>query len=246
MTSLASACEEIRCDGRLADTLRQPAVVPNIFPFAAGSVLFSLGNTRVLCAVTLNAGVPSFLRGKKTGWLTAEYAMLPAATTVRTPREVISHKRSGRSIEISRLIGRSLRAILNLTGMGEYTITVDCDVLQADGGTRTAAICGSFLALRAAEKRWLTDGIISSPIIIDEIAALSVGWNGSSALVDMNFSEDTATIADFNIVLARSGGIVEIQGSAEKKPVCWAEYQKIMNSAQSAITTIFAFYDTLV
>lgn len=245
MTSLASAREEIRCDGRLADSLRQPAVVPNIFPFADGSVLFSLGNTRVLCAVTLAPGVPSFLRGKKTGWLTAEYAMLPAATTIRTPREVVSYKRSGRSIEISRLIGRSLRAAVCLDALGEKTITVDCDVLQADGGTRTASICGAFLALRAAEARWLTEGIITTPLIVDEIAAISVGWNGSSALVDMNFSEDTATIADFNVVLARSGGIIEVQGSAEKRAVCWADYQKIMSSAQSAIKTLFAFYDTL-
>lgn len=245
MTSLASAREEIRCDGRLTDSIRQPAVVPNIFPFADGSVLFSLGNTRVLCAVTLTPGVPSFLRGKKTGWLTAEYAMLPAATTVRTPREVVSYKRSGRSIEISRLIGRSLRAAVCLDVLGEKTITIDCDVLQADGGTRTAGICGAFLALRAAEARWLKEGIISSPIIIDEIAAISVGWNGSSALVDMNFAEDSSTIADFNVVLARSGGIIEVQGSAEKKPVCWANYQKIMSSAQSAIRNLFSFYDTL-
>ena len=245
MNSGATALEISRHDGRQVNNLRPLAIVRDIFPFAAGSILFSMGNTRVLCAISLTQGVPSFLRGKKTGWLTAEYALLPASTPTRSAREVVSYKRSGRSIEISRLIGRSLRSIVNLGPLGEQTITIDCDVLQADGGTRTASICGAFLALRAAEARWLKTGIISAPIIIDEIAAISVGWNGAQSLLDMDFKEDSSTVADFNVVLARTGGIVEVQGSAEQRPIDWHAYNAIVESARTGIAQIFDFYDTL-
>jgi ribonuclease PH len=180
-----------------------------------------MGKTKVLCAVSLQQGVPHFLRGKKTGWLTAEYSLLPASTPIRTVREITANKRNGRTIEISRVIGRALRSVVNLDPLGEQTIFIDCDVLQADGGTRTACITGAYLALKAAVAQWLHRGIISETILIDELAAISVGLAQDTVLLDLDFIEDSATEADFNFVLTRSGKIIELQGSAEKFPIKW-------------------------
>ncbi|HSW74116.1 MAG TPA: ribonuclease PH, partial [Candidatus Limnocylindria bacterium] len=210
-----------RIDGRLYNQLRPVRVSYDVYGYAAASVLFELGNTKVLCSVHVQTHVPFFLKGTKTGWLTAEYAMLPGSTMVRTQRDDGSKKKDGRAVEISRLIGRSLRSIVNLKPLGEQTIVIDCDVLQADGGTRTAAITGACLALERAQERWLAAGVISAPLLTDSILAISVGLQGEVALLDPNYEEDAQLNADFNFVLTKTGDVVEIQGTAERKPVAW-------------------------
>jgi len=215
----------------------------DIFKYAAASTLFELGNTKIICSVTLQQGVPHFLRGKKSGWLTAEYSLLPAATPVRTVREVTANKRSGRTIEISRMIGRALRAVSQLDAIGEQTIFLDCDVLQADGGTRTACITGAYLALRAAQAKWLRHGVIASEILTDELAAVSVGINADMPILDLDFMEDSGTEADFNFVLSRSDRVIEIQGSAERAPLSWEQYEGMRVLAQKGVNELFEFYD---
>jgi ribonuclease PH len=237
------ASELIRAGQRSYDQLRPLRITYDIFSYAPGSTLFEMGNTKVLCAVTLQQGVPHFLRGKKTGWLTAEYALLPAATPIRTVREVTANKRSGRTIEISRLIGRALRSIVDLDQLGEQTIFIDCDVLQADGGTRTACITGAYLALKAAGVRWLHKGVIGKSLLIDELAAISVGINEETALLDLDFIEDNATEADFNFVLTRSGKVIEMQGSAERFPLTWDHYERMRFLALKGVQELFAFFD---
>ena len=233
----------VRVGQRSHDQLRPLRVTYDIFSYAAGSTLFEMGNTKVLCAVTLQQGVPHFLRGKKSGWLTAEYSLLPASTPIRTVREVTANKRSGRTIEISRLIGRALRSVVNLELLAEQTIFIDCDVLQADGGTRTACITGAFLALKAAVERWLYQDILPQTILIDDLAAVSVGVTHESALLDLDFIEDSATEADFNFVLARSGKIIELQGSAERYPLTWGCYEDMRLLALKGVQELFTFFD---
>ncbi len=232
-----------RADNRNFDQLRLLNVKYDIYPYAAGSTLFEVGNTKVLCAVTLQNSVPHFLRGRRCGWLTAEYSLLPASTPVRTVREITTNKRSGRTIEISRLIGRSLRAVADLTILGEQTIFVDCDVLQADGGTRTACITGAFLALKAAQVRWLQKGLISQPFLKDELAAVSVGVGNGSLILDMDFAEDSSIDVDFNFVLTRSHKIIELQGSAERAPLTWQDHESINKLAVKGAAELFEFYD---
>ncbi len=232
-----------RAGSRKNDQLRDLRVTYDIFSYAAGSTLFEIGNTKVLTAVTLQQGVPHFLRGKKTGWLTAEYSLLPASTPIRTVREVTANKRSGRTIEISRLIGRALRSVVALDKLGENTIFIDCDILQADGGTRTSCITGAYLALKAAMVTWIEKGIISSSCLTDELAAISVGVTQDSALLDLDFIEDSAIEADFNFVLTRSGSIVEIQGSAEKYPLSWQQYETMRLLAIKGVQELFTFFD---
>lgn len=234
-----------RAANRAADMLRPLKVTYDFFSYAAGSTLFEMGNTKVLCSVTIQQGVPHFLRGKKTGWLTAEYSMLPASTPIRTVRELTANKRSGRTIEISRLIGRALRSVVNLNLIGEQTIFIDCDVVQADGGTRTACITGAYLALKAAQARWLDEGHIQAPFLIDELAAISVGMSASGPLLDMDFAEDSAIDADFNFVLTRSGKVVEIQGSAERAPLLWSDYDSIRSLAIQGSEELFTFFDRI-
>ena len=228
-----------RTDGRLSNQLRPIKVTYDIFEYAAGSVLYEIGKTKVLCAVTMQEGVPPFLRSKKTGWLTAEYAMLPTATPLRTVRESSSGKRNGRTVEISRMIGRVLRSIIQLDRLGEKTIFIDCDVQQADGGTRTACITGACLALKQASDRWYSEGIISEKILTDEVAAISVGIMNGEALLDVDFSEDSTLDADFNIVLTRSGKLVEIQGAAEKSHLSWEQFESLRSLAEQGINEIF-------
>lgn len=232
-----------RAHNRPSDKVRALKVSYGVFPYAAGSTLFQIGSTKILSAVTLQSGVPPFLRGKKSGWLTAEYALLPASTPVRTIRDVVSSKRPGRTIEISRLIGRALRAVCAFDMIGENTIHVDCDVLQADGGTRTASICGAYLALAAAQRRWLSEGIISQPFLHDELAAVSVGLSSEGALLDLDYSEDSVTHADFNFVITRSEKIVEIQGAAEKHPFSFDQYAEMQQLSVLGVQELFAFYD---
>ncbi len=228
-----------RSHGRSHDSIRTVRVHYNAFGYAPGSVLFSLGNTKVLCSVTLQNSVPPFLKGKKTGWLSAEYAMLPSATKQRVQRSSSSAKPNGRSIEISRLIGRSLRTILNLDEIGERTIIVDCDVLQADGGTRTAAITGAYLALAQAQEQWLASGLIQRSFLIDAVAAISVGMLDNTPLLDIDFAEDSMIDSDFNFVLTASGKIIEIQGTAEQKPLAWDHFEQIKKLAVSGVQQLF-------
>lgn len=231
----------VRGAGRLNDQMRPLRVSYDVFGYAPGSVLFELGNTKVLCAVTMQPGVPSFLRGSKTGWLSAEYALLPTATTERTQREGVAQKRNGRSVEISRLIGRSLRAVTRTDLFGERTITVDCDVLQADGGTRSACISAACLALKRAQEKWLAESLIPSPLLLEPIAAVSVGLRDDYVLLDLDCTEDQTADADFNFVLTASGSVVEMQGSVEKcgTLLSWKTIQAMYTLAQRGVQCIF-------
>lgn len=228
----------VRVDGRQSDQMRPIKVVYGVYGNAHGSVLFEMGNTRVLCSVMLQDGVPHFLRGSGQGWLTAEYTLLPASTLTRTPREVSIMRRNSRSIEISRLIGRSLRAVVDLKRLGEKTIYIDCDVLQADGGTRTAAISGAYCAIRHAIESWLEKGIISESILTDSLAAVSVGLSHNQILLDVNFVEDCKVDADFNFVMTGSGAIVEIQGATESTPIEWNAVLKMKDIAFKGVQDI--------
>lgn len=233
----------MRSGGRAPDDMRLLKVTYDVFEYAAGSVLFEVGRTKVLCAVTLQNGVPHFLRGKRRGWLTAEYALLPVSTPIRTVREVTSNKRNGRTIEISRLVGRALRSVSNLQVLGEQTIFIDCDVLQADGGTRTACITGAFLALRAAEANWKARGVIPYGFLKDDVAAISVGVGNHVAYLDMDFAEDSCIDADFNFVLTRSGSVVEVQGTSEADPVTWEDFELARSYALKGSQELFEFFD---
>lgn len=234
-----------RPDGRQFDQLRPLKISYDSFGYADSSVLFEVGNTKVLCSVTLQQGVPPFLRGKQVGWLNAEYAMLPTATTVRKQRDNTVAKPNGRSLEISRLIGRCLRSVVDVSGLGERTITIDCDVLQADGGTRTACITGAYVALDRAVTRWVELGKIAPEAVIlrDEIAAISVGLRGQEPLLDLDFSEDSTIDADFNFVMTRRGALVEVQGTAEKQPIAAEKFQEIYTLAMHGVGKLFVFFE---
>lgn len=232
-----------RVDGRNYDQIRPVKVTYGVYGNAQGSALFEMGNTRVLCSVMLQDGVPHFLRGSGQGWLTAEYTLLPASTISRTPREASIMRRNSRSIEISRLIGRSLRAVVDLKQLGEKTVYIDCDVLQADGGTRTAAISGAYCALRHAVERWVSRDILSGPFLTDTLAAVSVGWSNDKALLDVNYAEDCKVDADFNFVMTGTGGVVEIQGATESSPIEWSAVVAMRDFAFKGVTDILASAD---
>lgn len=229
---------------RSSHDFRSVSITYNVFDYADGSVLIELGKTKVLCAVTLQDKVPPFLKGTRTGWLTAHYNMLPASCHNRIEREIKLGKPNGRFVEISRLIGRCLRSIVNLELLGEKTIIIDCDVLQADGGTRTAAITGVGLALKQAQAVWLEKKIIKQPLMTDDIAALSVGIKNGELLVDLDYQEDSTIDADFNVVMSKSGGIIEVQGTAEQKPVSMQDFLLLCTEAQNAIAHLFETLDT--
>ena len=229
-----------RLDGRLSNQVRPIKVTYGVYGNADGSVLFELGNTKVLCSVMVQDGVPQFLRGKGQGWLTAEYTMLPAATRARTPREVITMKRNGRSVEISRLIGRSLRAVVDFSKLGERTIYVDCDVLQADGGTRTASISGAYCALYHATQQLQLSKKPFASFLSGSLAAISVGWMNNQALLDINFQEDSSVEADFNFVMTGKGEIIEMQGATEKAPISWGSVELMQAVASKGIAEILA------
>lgn len=231
-----------RPDGRLFNQVRPVKITYGVYGNADGSVLFELGNTKVLCSAIVQDGVPPFLRGKGQGWLTAEYTMLPASTRMRTPRETTTLKRSGRSVEISRLIGRSLRAVVDFSKLGERTIYIDCDVLQADGGTRTAAISGAYAALcQVMQQSVVKHKGVGVDFLSDSLAAISVGWLNNGPLLDINFQEDSGIDGDFNFVMTGKGELVEIQGSTEKKPLPWDSVQKMKVLAEKGIQEILAF-----
>ncbi|MCK5632574.1 ribonuclease PH [bacterium] len=231
---------------RSFNELRKIKATFNSFGYASGSVLFEMGRTKVLCAVSMQHKVPPFLRGKKKGWLTAEYAMLPTSTGVRTQRESSTMKKNGRSVEISRLIGRSLRTIVDFNLLGERTIIVDCDVLQADGGTRTACITGASLALRIAVNKWLQDKTLRSDILTGSVAALSVGWLQGQALLDLDFSEDSKADADFNIVMTKAGNLVEFQGAVEGSTLSWDQFEQVRSLAAFGVNSLFEECQKLV
>jgi len=206
----------LRGDGRKLDELRPVTMTPGYLMTAEGSVLIEMGHTRVLCAATVEDTVPSFLRNSGRGWVTAEYAMLPRATTERNPREVTKGKPSGRTMEIQRLIGRSLRAVVDMDALGERSMIVDCDVLQADGGTRTASITGGYVALALAVRRMLEFGQLKRNPLRDFVTAASVGIVRGEALLDLCYEEDSQAAVDMNVVLTGAGQFVEIQATGEK------------------------------
>ena len=222
-----------RNDGRTAEQLRPVSFVSGFTRYAEGSVLVSFGETKVLCNATVEENVPSFLRGKGKGWVTAEYSMLPRATHQRTSRESIRGKVGGRTHEIQRLIGRSLRAVIDLKALGERSIQIDCDVLQADGGTRTASITGAFIALSDAIRKLQADGLIKNSPIIDSVAAVSVGIVDGVPLLDVDYSEDSTADVDMNYVITGDGRFVEVQGTAEEVPFTIAEMDALRDLALS-------------
>lgn len=227
-----------RSDGRKAGQIRPVAITKDVFEYAPGSVLFSQGRTKILCAVSLNEGVPPFMRGQGKGWLSAEYAMLPAATVERTQREATSFRRSGRSIEISRIIGRVLRAIVDLSKLGEFTITVDCDVLQADGSTRCAAICGAQAALNLAVQHWLDVQVIQKTILKGQVAAVSAGIYDGEPIVDLCALEDNNIQSDFSFVLTDNQQVVEIQGTAESEAISWEQFMQLHELARKGVAQL--------
>ena len=229
-----------RTDGRRADELRQVRITPGFMPYAEGSALIEMGATRVICTATLEERVPLFRRNSGQGWLTAEYAMLPRATQQRTQRETGRGGPSGRTHEIQRLIGRSLRAILDLTLIGERTLSVDCDVLQADGGTRTAAITGAYVACALACKRLLRDRVVNRLPLKGEVAAVSVGLVAGTALLDLKYDEDSRAEVDMNVVCTGDGRFIEVQGTAEGAPFTRAEMDALLALASVGLEQLFA------
>jgi ribonuclease PH len=230
----------MRASGRAADELRQTSLEPGWSPYAEGSCLVKFGNTHVLCCATIEERVPPFLRNKGRGWVTAEYGMLPRATHSRTAREAARGKQSGRTMEIQRLIGRSLRAVTDLEAMGERQVVVDCDVLQADGGTRTAAITGAWVALHQALAGLVEKALIPVLPLREEVAAVSCGIVGGQALLDLDYAEDSTAEADSNFVLAGQGGIVEVQLTAEERPVTAEEFAVLTALATAGIRDLVA------
>jgi ribonuclease PH len=229
----------IRRDGREPDELRPVAFTRDFTEFAAGSVLVEFGRTRLLCTASAEERVPPWMRGSGRGWVTAEYSMLPGSTTERSDREAARGRQSGRTQEIQRLIGRSLRAVTELTAMGEVQITVDCDVLQADGGTRTAAICGGYVALHDACSRLVAAKKMGAHPITDICGAISVGVVDTLAHLDLDYSEDVRAEVDMNVVMTGAGRFVEVQGTAEGLPFSRAELDDLLGLAEAGIAQVF-------
>jgi len=224
-----------RSGGRLADELRAVRLTRHYTKYAEGSVLIEMGDTRVLCTASVEDGVPAFLKGKGRGWLTAEYGMLPRATNTRMRREAAEGRQSGRTQEIQRLIGRSLRAVTDLSALGEQTLKIDCDVLQADGGTRCASITGACVAVADALAWCKAQRGITREPLSDFVAAVSVGVIDGSALLDLDYGEDASCDTDMNVVMTGAGGFVEVQGTAEGAPFTRAEMDMLIGLAQSGI-----------
>ena len=225
----------MRPSERLPDTMRAVTLETKVNRYAEGSCLVSFGHTKVLVTASLDEGVPPFLRGKGQGWVTAEYGMLPRATHTRGRREAAQGKQSGRTQEIQRLIGRSLRAITDLKALGERQISIDCDVLQADGGTRTAAITGAWVALRLATRYMMEEGLITADPILDQVAAISCGVFANVPVLDLEYEEDSQAEADANFVLTGAGDIVEIQATGEKRGFTQAEFEALFGLARKGI-----------
>ena len=231
-----------RSDGRGPDQVRPVSFELNIAPHASGSVLVSMGNTRVICGVTVEEGVPRWMKEQTVsgGWLTAEYSMLPYSTTTRKPRDIAKGRLDGRSTEIQRLIGRSLRAVVDLEKLGPRTMWVDCDVLQADGGTRTAAITGASLAVAVACRKLAKEKKLDAPPIKKLVAGVSAGMLDGNAIVDLNYEEDKAVTVDFNLVATEDGEFVEVQGSGEESTFAHAQLDEMLTLARKGIADLIA------
>jgi ribonuclease PH len=226
----------MRPDGRKADELRRIKITKNYIKSAEGSVLFEMGDTKVICTATVEDSVPPFLRGKGTGWVTAEYAMLPRSSAQRISRE--RSKVGGRTHEIQRLIGRSLRSVVDMAALGERTVLIDCDVIQADGGTRTASITGSYIALVDALRSLFRNDIIDTIPVRDHLAAVSVGIVGNKAVLDLCYEEDSAAEVDMNLVMTGTGKIVEVQGTAEGEPFSRPQLSRMMSLGEKGIRAL--------
>ena len=235
-----------RTDGRAPDELRPARITPGFLPYAEGSVLIEMGNTRVVCSASLEDRVPPFLRNSGQGWLTAEYAMLPRATQTRTGREIGRGGPSGRTHEIQRLIGRSLRAVADMRALGERTITFDCDVLQADGGTRTAAITGAYVAFALASRVLLKSGKITRSLTTNQVAAVSVGIVGNTPLLDLKYDEDSKAEVDMNIVCTGDGRFIELQGTAEREPFSPAQMDEMVALGVRGIEALIAMQKAVI
>jgi ribonuclease PH len=229
----------MRIDQRKPDQLRPVRITTNYLMTAEGSALIETGNTRVLCAATVEETVPQFLRGSGRGWVTAEYSMLPRATATRTPREVSKGRQSGRTLEIQRLIGRSLRAVVDTAALGDRTVIVDCDVLQADGGTRTASITGAYVALVEALQKLVKVGALKSLPVTQAVAATSVGISAGVPLLDLCYEEDSTADVDMNLVMTGAGRFVELQSTAEKIPFDDEQLAKMIALGRQGISELF-------
>ncbi len=232
-----------RTDHRRNDELRPVKITPGYLDYPAGSALIEAGKTRVLCAVSIEPGVPRWLEGRGQGWLTAEYAMLPASTHTRTRRETTP---SARSQEIRRLVGRALRAAVDLRLIGENTLTVDCDVLQADGGTRTASITGAYVALVLALRKMIANQTASPRALKTAVAAVSVGIVGGEALLDLDYAEDSRAEVDFNVVMTGTGKFVEVQGTAEGEPFAREAMNRLLDLARAGISELMSIQSSVI
>jgi ribonuclease PH len=229
----------IRPSGRAFDQLREIVLETNVTRYAEGSCLAKFGNTHVLCTASWEKGVPGWMKGKGAGWVTAEYGMLPRATHTRGRREAAAGKQSGRTQEIQRLIGRSLRSVVDLTALGENQITIDCDVLQADGGTRTASITGGFVALALACRYLKSEGVIPADPIQKQAAAISVGVYQDFPVLDVDYPEDSQGEADMNVVMSSDGGFIEVQGTGEERPLTRKELDEMLRLAEQGCNLLF-------
>ncbi|MHB1987910.1 MAG: ribonuclease PH [Acidimicrobiales bacterium] len=235
-----------RRDGRAFDDLRPVSFERDYTEFAAGSILATMGRTKVLCTASVDEDVPRWMRGTGKGWVTAEYSLLPGASAERVSREAARGRQTGRTHEIQRLIGRSLRGVCDLVALGERQVVLDCDVLQADGGTRTAAITGAYLALHDACSRLLARGALSTHPLTESCAAVSVGIVGAAALLDLDYSEDSTAAVDMNVVMTGSGRFIEVQGTAEQVAFSKAELTEMLRLAELGIGQLHALQDEMV
>jgi ribonuclease PH len=229
-----------RADDRALDQLRPVSVEPGFITSAHGSVLFSIGRTRVVCTAMVEESVPGWMRGRGSGWVTSEYGMLPGSTSERKPRDATRGKADGRTVEIQRLIGRSLRSVVDFKALGERTVWIDCDVLQADGGTRCAAICGGYAALHLALSGLVDAGRLKELPLSDSVAAVSVGIVGGAAMLDLAYVEDSRAEVDMNVVISGSGKMIEVQATAEKTPFGRASLDELLSLAAAGIEEISA------
>ncbi|MGA1343185.1 MAG: ribonuclease PH [Hyphomonas sp.] len=230
----------IRPSGRAFDQMRPISLETGVTRYAEGSCLAKFGNTHVLCTASWEKGVPGWMKGKGAGWVTGEYGMLPRATHSRGRREAAQGKQSGRTQEIQRLIGRSMRSVIDLAALGENTLTIDCDVLQADGGTRTAAITGGFVALAIACRYLQREGVIKADPVQKQAAAISVGLFQNHPVLDVDYPEDSSGEADMNVVMSSDGGFIEVQGTGEARPMTRAEVEALIVLAERGCTQLFA------
>ncbi|HVB93890.1 MAG TPA: ribonuclease PH [Acidimicrobiales bacterium] len=229
---------DLRADGRKTDELRAAEFLRDFTVFAPGSVLVSMGRTRVLCTASIEDRVPPWMRGTGKGWVTAEYSLLPGSTAERVSREAAKGKQSGRTQEIQRLIGRSLRSVCDMVALGEIQITVDCDVLQADGGTRTASICGAYVALHDALTRLIQQGTLRTNPLTEAVAAISVGVVDGVCMLDLPYEEDSRAEVDMNVVMTSSGRFIEVQGTAEGMPFTKGELDEMLSLAEHGIAQL--------